>query len=423
MEQSTIAILIIALTSVSFVMEKLPIAVTALLASIAMSIFGVISYTDSLSGFGSSTVMMVAGMIVIGEAVFETGLAQTIGDYILKRFGKSEKQFLLVVMLLSSLLSAFLSNTATVALFLPIISTVAAQSNGKITKKHTYMATGFAGVAGGACTLIGAPVQLVSQGILQNTQGVRVMTFFEIGKLGLPMVIIMILYFMLFGYNWQKKVFDFPEAESEIHKGSISDKRSKFKMLTCTLVLAGCVCGFIFELWDVGIIAVLGAAILIMTRCISFKVACDTMDWSTIVVLGSAIGFSKGLDKSGGGKIIADFALKLVGGESASVFAVMVVLVLVSVILGNLMSHTATSAMMTPIAVYLGLAMGIDPMPLVIACVISISNAAAMPIATPPITLTLSGGYRIKDYIKVGGVMTVVRTIALIALLPLIYEL
>lgn len=73
MEQSTLAIIIIGITIVSFILEKIPLAVTAMLASLAMALTGIIKYADVSAGFASTVTMMVVGMIIVGDSLFETG--------------------------------------------------------------------------------------------------------------------------------------------------------------------------------------------------------------------------------------------------------------------------------------------------------------------------------------------------------------
>ena len=79
MEQSTLAIIIIGLAIISFAWEKIPLAVTAMIASLAMGIFGIIKFSDVSAGFASTVTMMVGGMIIVGNSLFETGLAKVLG--------------------------------------------------------------------------------------------------------------------------------------------------------------------------------------------------------------------------------------------------------------------------------------------------------------------------------------------------------
>jgi di/tricarboxylate transporter len=172
------------------------------------------------------------------------------------------------------------------------------------------------------------------------------------------------------------------------------------------------------ELWNVGIIALLGAAILIVTGCINERKAYQSVDWSTVVILGAAIGFSKGLEVSGGGQLITNGILSVMGGPSASPMMVMAAIVIISVGLGNIMA-----AMMTPIVIRLAQSIGANPISFVLAAVIGCNLAFATPVGTVPVTMTLIGGYRFKDYTKVGGILTLILTICLIIIIPLVYGL
>ena len=131
MEQSTLAIIIICLAIVSFAVEKIPLAVTAMIAALAMALTGIIKYADVSAGFASTVTMMVGGMIIVGDSLFETGVARVIEAKLVKsRLVNNERLFLFVIILMACLLSAFLSNSAVVAMFLPIIGAVAMRSNG-----------------------------------------------------------------------------------------------------------------------------------------------------------------------------------------------------------------------------------------------------------------------------------------------------
>ena len=87
------------------------------------------------------------------------------------------------------------------------------------------------------------------------------------------------------------------------------------------------------------------------------------------------------------------------------------------------MSHTASAAILTPLAISLGFGLGVDPIPYVVAVVIGCNLAFITPVATPPLTMTLVGGYRFTDYIKVGGIYNLLSVILAAILIPLIYAL
>lgn len=407
---------------ISFVMQRRPAGLTAVVGSLLMMIFGIIEPSDVVAPFGSDTVIMVASVLILGSAVFETGAAEIIGSAIVRRMGRNEKLLIMVLVLTVSILSSFLSNSAVVAIFLPLLASLARSSGGAITKKNTYMAVGIASVVGGNCTLAGSTPQLTAQAILQTTDSVRELTFWELGKVGFPLVIVLALYYLFIGIRLQKKVFDFPEVEDPAPSGDGGQVRSKAKCITVCLIMLGCVAGFTAGVFSFGTVGAIAAALCILTGCISFDKAFKSLDWNTICVLGGAMGISTALNKSGVVQAVADMIISAFG-SGANPVTICLVLLVTSAVLGNIMSHTATAAVLTPLAISLGTGLGVDPIPYVVTVVIGCNLAFATPVATPPLTMTMVGGYRFTDYTKVGGLYNLLSLIAAALLIPLAYGL
>lgn len=407
---------------ISFVMQRRPAGLTAVVGSLLMMIFGIIEPSDVVAPFGSDTVIMVASVLILGSAVFETGAAEMIGSAIVRRMGRNEKLLIMVLVLTVSILSSFLSNSAVVAIFLPLLASLARSSGGAITKKNTYMAVGIASVVGGNCTLAGSTPQLTAQAILQTTDSVRELTFWELGKVGFPLVIVLALYYLFIGIRLQKKVFDFPEVEDPAPSGDGGQVRSKAKCITVCLIMLGCVAGFTAGVFSFGTVGAIAAALCILTGCISFDKAFKSLDWNTICVLGGAMGISTALNKSGVVQAVADMIISAFG-SGANPVTICLVLLVTSAALGNIMSHTATAAVLTPLAISLGTGLGVDPIPYVVTVVIGCNLAFATPVATPPLTMTMVGGYRFTDYTKVGGLYNLLSLIAAALLIPLAYGL
>ena len=407
---------------ISFVMQRRPAGLTAVVGSLLMMIFGIIEPSDVVAPFGSDTVIMVASVLILGSAVFETGAAEIIGSAIVRRMGRNEKLLIMVLVLTVSILSSFLSNSAVVAIFLPLLASLARSSGGAITNKTTSMAVGLPSVVGGNCTLAGSTPQLTAQAILQTTDSVRELTFWELGKVGFPLVIVLALYYLFIGIRLQKKVFDFPEVEDPAPSGDGGQVRSKAKCITVCLIMLGCVAGFTAGVFSFGTVGAIAAALCILTGCISFDKAFKSLDWNTICVLGGAMGISTALNKSGVVQAVADMIISAFG-SGANPVTICLVLLVTSAVLGNIMSHTATAAVLTPLAISLGTGLGVDPIPYVVTVVIGCNLAFATPVATPPLTMTMVGGYRFTDYTKVGGLYNLLSLIAAALLIPLAYGL
>lgn len=137
---------------------------------------------EALSGFSNSVVIMMVGLFVVGGAIFQTGLAKMISSHILKLAGKSELKLFLLVMLVTSAIGAFVSNTGTVALMLPIVVSLAVSAN--MNPSRLLMPLAFASSMGGMMTLIGTPPNLVIQNALTSA-GFPPLSFFSFFPVGI----------------------------------------------------------------------------------------------------------------------------------------------------------------------------------------------------------------------------------------------
>ena len=170
----TIAILVV--SAALFANGKIRSDIVALCALVALLISHILTPTEALSGFSNSVVIMMVGLFVVGGAIFQTGLAKMISSRILKLAGKSELRLFLLVMLVTSGIGAFVSNTGTVALMLPIVVSLAASAN--MNASRLLMPLAFASSMGGMMTLIGTPPNLVIQDALVSA-GYPELSFFS----------------------------------------------------------------------------------------------------------------------------------------------------------------------------------------------------------------------------------------------------
>ena len=195
MSPAIITLLILLLAAVLFLTEKLPVAVTALLTTMLLYITGVIDAATAFSGFTNNVVILITGMFVIGASLFETGVAKKIGGLI-TRFAKTEKQLLFAIMIITASLSAFLSNTSTTAVMMPIVIVIAASAG--FSSSKFLMPLAYASAFGGMITLVGTNGNLAVQGVMEN-QGIEGFGFFEFAYVGVPLTLIGIIYMMTIG--------------------------------------------------------------------------------------------------------------------------------------------------------------------------------------------------------------------------------
>ncbi|TGY95174.1 citrate transporter [Petralouisia muris] len=424
MDSSIVSIIIVLIIIGLFVWNKLPISVVSIGGSIAMALFiPEMELSAVYSGFSATGWPMVVGMCIVSAALFETGIARQIGERIGNSFlAKTERRFIVTVSAVCSLMSAFMSNNGTVAIWMPIIAIVAANSSGRIRSKMVIFPAGTSAIIGGACSLIGSTSQLAANSVLQGYAGYEEgMGMFDMTKIMLPAAIVQVIFWGTLGYKLLDKVLkpespDFDKgniyAASEIRNleqsreadaPALKGKLALFTMILCIILFV--LSGFMpFKTYfNIGIIGLLGAAIVLAAGCISVKKAYADLPWDVLVCIGTISGIGTGLDVSGGGALIANFVLNLFGGQNASVVMLTIVIALLTSVLTNIMSNNATAAMLTPICIAIALSLGISPLPWVIVIGACSNLAIATSFGTAVNMQILPAGYKFSDFVKIGG--------------------
>lgn len=177
-----ITILILAVAAAFFMSGKVRSDLVAICSLLMLLIFHILTPEEGLSGFSNSVVIMMIGLFVVGGAIFQTGLAKMISSKLLKLSGKSELRLFLLVMLATAFIGAFVSNTGTVALMLPIVVSMAASTG--TNSRRLLMPLAFASSMGGMMTLIGTPPNLIIQETLTDA-GYAPLSFFSFLPVGL----------------------------------------------------------------------------------------------------------------------------------------------------------------------------------------------------------------------------------------------
>lgn len=189
----TATLIILFLTVVFFVWGKIRSDVVALCALVGLLVFQILTPQEGLAGFANSTVVMMAGLFVVGGAILQTGLAKKISAKLLVLAGNSEARLFLLVMLVTAGIGAFVSNTGTVALMLPIVVSMASKAG--MNPSRLLMPLAFASTLGGMMTLIGTPPNMIVNEALVSAgyKGLGFFSFLPIGLVSLTVGILVLL--------------------------------------------------------------------------------------------------------------------------------------------------------------------------------------------------------------------------------------
>ena len=427
MDPAITTLCVLAVAAFLFVTELIPLAVTAMAACTALGILGVLPAKQVYAGLSNSTVVLFGGMFVIGAAMFKTGLAEAVGLWVVNKAGTGEVKLMGAVMLVTIILSSVSSNTGTVACLMPVIIGIAQAAN--IPASKELMPLAVAANVGGTITMIGTPPNVIVTGAL-SAAGLPSFGFFEFALIGVPLSVIVLAYMLTIGRKTipvkSAGAMDADAVEAakkEAGAGDDDAPKSKTKMWISGLILLGVVAAMALNLKTVPLqtAAVTGAILCVITGCLKEKEAYAGIDWVTIFLFAGMLSVATAMDKTGAGKLIADTVVGMMG-EHPNPIILCAVLYLISNVLTQFMSNTASAALLAPIGISIAQSIGADPKPVLMSIGIAASMAFATPMATPPNTLVLGpGGFSFNDYVKVGVPLCIITFIASVIIIPIFW--
>ena len=312
MSSAVITLIFLVFAVVMFVWEKLPLALTSMIVCIGLVLTGVLEPAAAFSGFVDTNVILFVAMFIVGGAFFETGMADKVGGLVTK-FAKSERQTIVAVMLVTGLMSGFLSNTGTAAVLIPVVIGIASKSG--YSRSRLLLPLVFAAAMGGNLSLIGAPGNMIAQSALQSI-GLE-FGFFEYACTGLPLLICGIVYFALFGYKL------LPDASKCVPSDTIFDEKPQDKDVPAwkqwaSLIILVLTLAMIFEDFigiPLYVSGCIGAILLVLTGVMTEKQAYKSIDMQTIFLFGGTLALAEALETSGAGAMVADAIIGLCGSN------------------------------------------------------------------------------------------------------------
>lgn len=417
MDPAVLTLIVLGVAAFFFVTELIPLAVTAMGASIALGLLGVLTPKQVFSGLSNSTVVLFAGMFVIGAAMFQTGLAQRIGITVVHAAGTGEKRLMAAIMIVTIILSSVSSNTATVACLLPVVVQICAVA--RLAVSPQLMALAVAANVGGTITMIGTPPNILMSATL-SASGLQPFGFFEFAWIGIPLSIAGVIYMLTIG----RRLCPHGHIDSNLSDLTSDLPKDTRKMAICAIILILVVVAMALSKTinvPMQTAAIIGALACVITGCLSEKQAYGGIDWTTIFLFAGMLPLAEAMDKTGAGAMIANGVVGIIGSNASPLIIVMA-LFLLSCGLTQFMSNTAAAALLAPIGISIAQSIGVSPFPVLMAIGIAASCAFTTPVATPPNTLILGPGkFHFMDYVKVGLPLVLVSMIVCTVIIPIVW--
>lgn len=413
---AAIALLVFAV--IMWATEALHLAVTSLIILFVQPIIQVASFTNAVIGFANPIIFLMIGGFIIAEAIRKSGLAQRFTYVMLNKLGTTPNRSLFVTVFSTGLLSAFIENVVAFAMLLPIVKQIIpmmgvdSPDKGKSNfAKSMVLGASYGSLAGGFGTEIGTAPNLMAAAYTH-------IPFVEWMIFGFPLAIIMML------VVWKGLGWMFPAEVGGIigGKDTIASKMEGLGSMARKEKFALIILLFTIGLWvttgitglDSYSIALIGAVFMLAFKIIDWKDAQSNVDWGLIVFFGGALSLGAALLNTGAAKWMISDIIALFGSDPSTLL-IMIVLMIISVLITQVMSNIALSAILVPLSVTLAAAqgqpIGIYAVPVAIACSLSFM----FPMADPTVAMAYGTKYvSIKEIMKTGVPMVIIGIIATI---------
>lgn len=518
MSPVTTTLLVLLVAILAFVSNRIPLGIVAIGVSLALYFTGLLDLGQALAGFGDPTVIFIATLFVVGDALDSTGVTAWAGQQVISRGGGSRRSLLVVIGVLVAVVTALISVNGAVAALIPVVVVVAARAG--IAPSQMAMPLAFSAHAGSMLALTGTPVNIIVSEVAADA-GARRFGFFEFAAVGLPLLVGTLLIIVLFGHRLLpvrtpsslpqdltelagtlRSQYAIPDGEElvSVQRGvsevvvtprspligthlfpgmatpsgdlvvlavqrAGEDLRDPEDVLRAgdTLVLRGTwdklqqhtagtevlvvdepdvlrrgvplgigakraitILTVMVVLLATGVVpaavaGLLAAGAVVMSRVLTPHQAYRSVSWTTVILVGGMIPLSTAFTETGTADAIADALLAVVGSGSArlALFAMCVL----TVLLGQLISNTATVLIMAPIATVVAADLGVSVLPFLMALAVSGAASFLTPVATPANTMVLEpGGYRFGDYWKLGLPLLVLFLAIAVLYVPLVWR-
>ena len=369
-----------------------------------------LDYRQVMANFASPIVILFLGGFALATAANKYKIDRSMAKVLLKPFGQKPASIVFGLMSITALFSMFMSNTATTAMMLAILTPLlTALPDEDPAKKGFLLAIPLAANIGGMGTPIGTPPNAVAMKYLTGAQAV---SFGQWMLFGLPIVIILLLiawWWLMTAYKPKLKTVDLAIKTVAAPKRVSGIFFTTFG-LTVVLWLSGA-----FHGMNTYVVSMLPLTVFFLTGILD-KSDIKKFNWEVLWLIAGGIALGEGMFQSG----LSEALIALIPTDALSVAMVIVIFSVVAYVMANLVSHTATANLVLPLVatVASGFSDASALKPAIIIIALTCSLGMGLPISTPPNALAYSTGQiQTKDLLLTGGVVSAIGLLLLYGLM------
>lgn len=412
--EAWLLLLVLIGVAAAFVWDRYPPTAVALIGLAILVLTDVVRIDDALSGFANPATVSVAGLFVLSAALMRSGALRGPSRLIVK-YGTTPLRLLAVCFVVVAPISAFVNNTAAVAVFLPLVL-LAAHRHG-MDRREVLIPLSYAAQMGGICTLVGTSTNLLVSSVAVEAD-LPPITFFAPSPVGFPLLLIGAIVLVV-GRRWLLPFSDStPEAQSEAIDYTIENPprrpRITFAIFLAVITLSA------LEVLPLPLGVLLGIAAVIGAGVMSFDEVIRAIDWRVITLLALMIPLGGAMSDTGLAQALVGNLLDATG--TLHPWLALLAIYLATALLTEFMSNNATAVLLAPIAISTAVALGVDPLPFLLAVMVGASAAFATPVGYQTNTMVhRAGGYRFADFLRAGVPLNLIYGLAAVLLIPWVY--
>ncbi|WP_257452712.1 SLC13 family permease [Archangium lipolyticum] len=396
---------------VLFSLETVPLEVTALAIVCLLALTGVLTPAEAFAGFSNETVIFIFALLAMTEGLSATGVMHRAGSW-LARFGRrGSRGFLVGLMLLVAVFSAFVPNTITTAAFLPVALRGAKAAG--LRRSRVLMPLAFASILGGMGFLYGTSTNLVVSARLDDL-GMRPIGLVELTPVGLPVALLGIALLLLLTPVVLPTRTGVGEEDGRARDFITETPRHSKALLAISLFAAALVLGSV-GLVPLSVAGMAGVLLMVLTGCLDPRRA-FRIDWRVVLLIGSMMALGLAMEKSGAGRFLGSFAAEVAGVGGPRL--VLLCLMVLTVVLSIPMSNQAAALVVLPIGLSAAAGLGVNPRTFAMGIALAASCSFITPLEPSCLLVYGPGRYRFSDFFRLGGPLTVLVLAVLLVLVP-----
>lgn len=407
---------------VLFSLETIPLEVTALAIVCLLALTGVLTPAEAFAGFSNETVIFIFALLAMTEGLSATGVMYRVGNWLAHLSRRGPRGFLLGLMLLVAVFSAFVPNTVTTSAFLPVALRGARAAG--LRRSRVLMPLAFASILGGMGFLYGTSTNLVVSARLDEL-GLRPIGLVELTPVGAPVALLGIALILLLAPvvlptrtgasegSRDPSLHLLPNAEAPV-----TARHSK-AFLAISIFVTALVVGSV-GLVPLSVAGVTGVLLMVLTGCLDAGHALR-IDWRVVLLIGSMMGLGLAMEKSGAGAFLGGLASDIAGLGGPRL--VLLCLMLLTVILSIPMSNQAAALLVLPIGLSAAAGLGVNPRTFAMGIALAASCSFVTPLEPSCLLVYGPGRYRFSDFFRLGGPLTVLMLAVLLVLVPWVWPM